>query len=90
MPTVGPPAAPCPSDPADRPRSPVLSVLLARAVIARGGADGNTPAVFGPGRTSWDAVFPGILFAVGLFIGFETVAALGEEARRPRRRSRSR
>jgi amino acid transporter len=65
--------------------SAVPLVIIAVAVIAEGGADGNTLAVFDPSQTSWDAVFHGILFAVTLFIGFETVAALGEEARLPRR-----
>jgi len=59
--------------------------VVAVAVIADGGAGGNTLAVFDPSRTSWKAVFHGILFAVSLFIGFEAVAALGEEARLPRR-----
>jgi amino acid transporter len=64
--------------------SAVPLVIIAVAVIAEGGADGNTLAVFDPSQTSWNAVFHGILFAVTLFIGFETVAALGEEARLPR------
>lgn len=59
--------------------------VVAVAVIASGGADGNTIAVFDPARTSWNAVFHGLLLAVSLFIGFETVAALGDETRLPRR-----
>jgi amino acid transporter len=59
--------------------------VVAVAIIVEGGADGNTLAVFDPSRTSWDAVFHGMLFAVSLFIGFEAVAALGEEARLARR-----
>ncbi len=65
--------------------SAVPLAVVAVAVIAEGGADGNTLAVFDPARTSWDAVFHGILFAVSLFIGFEAAAALGEEAKLPRR-----
>jgi amino acid transporter len=65
--------------------SAVPLAVVAVAVIAEGGADGNTLAVFDPSRTSWDAVFHGILFAVSLFIGFEAAAALGEEATLPRR-----
>jgi len=61
-----------------------LAVVVV-AVIVEGGADGNTLAVFDPSRTSWNAVFHGILFAVSLFIGFEAVAALGEEAKLPQR-----
>jgi amino acid transporter len=60
-------------------------VVIAVAVIAQGGVDGNTFAVLEPGQTSWNAAFHGMLFAIALFIGFETVATLGEEARLPRR-----
>jgi len=62
---------------------PFLVIVV--AIIARGGVSGNTLAVFDPGQTSWHATFHGSLFAISLFIGFETVAALGEEANRPRR-----
>ncbi|MFZ0090993.1 MAG: APC family permease [Solirubrobacteraceae bacterium] len=65
--------------------SAIPFVAIAIAIIARGGAGGNSLAVFDPAQTSWSAVFHGVLFAVSLFIGFETVAALGEEARLPRR-----
>jgi amino acid transporter len=58
--------------------------VIAVAIILQGGAEGNTLATFDPSQTSWNAVFHGILFAVALFIGFEAVATLGEEARRPR------
>jgi amino acid transporter len=60
-------------------------LVIAVAVIADGGVGGNTIAVLDPGQTSLSGVFHGILFAVALFIGFETVAALGEEATAPRR-----
>jgi amino acid transporter len=60
-------------------------LVIAVAIIVRGGAGGNSLSAFDPGQTSWNAVFHGVLFAVSLFIGFETVAALGEEARLPRR-----
>jgi amino acid transporter len=59
-------------------------LVICVAVIADGGADGNSLAVFDPSQTSAHAVFHGILFGISLFIGFETVAALGEEADRPR------
>jgi amino acid transporter len=65
--------------------SAVPLAVVVVAVIAQGGVEGNTLAVFDPSRTSWDAVFHGVLFAVSLFIGFEAAAALGEEARLPRR-----
>jgi amino acid transporter len=60
-------------------------LLIAAVIIAKGGAHGNSLAVFDPGQTSRNAVFHGVLFAVSLFIGFETVTALGEEAKLPRR-----
>src|SRR5262245_4118189 len=59
--------------------------VIAIAIVVQGGENGNSLAVFDPSRTSSDAVFHGILFAITLFIGFETVASLGEEARMPRR-----
>jgi amino acid transporter len=58
-------------------------LILAITIIAKGGANGNTLAVFGTGHSSWNSVFHGILFAVTLFIGFEAAASLGEEAREP-------
>ncbi len=60
-------------------------MVIAVAIVARGGVDGNSLAVFDPSQSSWNAVFHGMLFALSLFIGFETVAALGEEAKLPRR-----
>jgi amino acid transporter len=58
-------------------------LILAITIIVKGGANGNTLAVFGTGHSSWNSVFHGILFAVTLFIGFEAAASLGEEAREP-------
>ncbi|MDA8068291.1 MAG: APC family permease [Actinomycetota bacterium] len=58
-------------------------LILAVTIIAKGGAHGNTLAVFGTGHSSLGSVFHGILFAVTLFIGFEAAASIGEEAREP-------
>ena len=67
-------------------------LILAVAIIAHGGASGNTLQAFNPANvpsvpTSVPAagIFPGILFAITLFIGFEASASLGEETRDPRR-----
>ena len=60
-------------------------LILAITIIAKGGAHGNTLAVFGTSHSSWNSVFHGILFAGTLFIGFEAAASLGEEAREPHR-----
>ena len=58
-------------------------LILAITIIAKGGANGNTLAVFGTSHSSVNGVFHGILFAVTLFIGFEAAASIGEEAREP-------
>lgn len=67
-------------------------LILAVVIIAHGGDAGNTLQAFNPANvpatpTSVPAagIFPGILFAITLFIGFETSASLGEETRNPRR-----
>ncbi len=66
-------------------------LILAVVIIVNGGAAGNTLQAFNPASvpaapTSVPAagIFPGILFAITLFIGFETSASLGEETRNPR------
>jgi amino acid transporter len=58
-------------------------LILSITIIAKGGANGNTLAVFGTSHSSVNDVFHGILFAVTLFIGFEAAASIGEEAREP-------
>lgn len=60
-------------------------LILATAIIAKGGDAGNTLSVFGTSHSSINNVFHGILFAVTLFIGFEAAASIGEEAREPHR-----
>ncbi len=72
--------------------SAIPLLILAIVIIAHGGASGNTLQAFNPASvpsvpTSVPAagIFPGILFAITLFIGFETAAVLGEETKEPRR-----
>lgn len=67
-------------------------LILAVAIIAKGGNNGNTLQVFNPASvpvvpTSVPSagLFAGILFAITLFIGFETSASLGEETTNPQR-----
>src|SRR5579863_4423636 len=67
-------------------------LILAIAIIAHGGNGGNTFQAFNPANvppvpTGVPAagIFPGLLFAITLFIGFETSASLGEETRDPQR-----
>lgn len=64
--------------------SAIPFVLLAFVIVAQGGADGNTLAVFTPRGGSWLQVYHGILFAVTLFIGFEAAASIAEESKAPR------
>jgi amino acid transporter len=62
-------------------------LLLAAVVIGKGGAHGNTLAVFSPGAAgvSWPLVVAGMAFGILSFAGFESAAVLGEETRNPRR-----
>jgi amino acid transporter len=60
-------------------------LILAIAIIAKGGLHGNTLSVFGTSHSSTSGVFHGILFAVTLFIGFEAAASIGEETAEPHR-----
>lgn len=67
-------------------------LILAIVIIIHGGDGGNTLQAFNPASvpatpTSVPSagIFPGILFAITLFIGFETSASLGEETKDPRR-----
>ncbi len=60
-------------------------LILAITIIAKGGASGNTLAVFNPSTTSVGDALNGILIGVTLFVGFEAAAALGEECRSPHR-----
>jgi amino acid transporter len=63
----------------------VPMLVLAVAIIAKGGASGNTLSVFNPSTTSLGTAFNGVLIGVTLFVGFEAAAALGEECRDPHR-----
>jgi amino acid transporter len=63
----------------------VPMLVLATAVIAQGGAAGNSFAPFDPSTTSWGTTATGVLIAVTLFIGFEASASISEECRDPHR-----
>jgi amino acid transporter len=60
-------------------------LILAIAIMAKGGAHGNTLSVFNPSTTSIGTALDGVLIGVTLFVGFEAAAALGEECRDPHR-----
>jgi amino acid transporter len=49
------------------------------------GAGHNSAEAFNPGKSNFTGIFYGILYAVIMFIGFETAANLGEEAANPKR-----
>jgi amino acid transporter len=69
----------------------VVFVALAVTLIAVAGGN-NTLAVFSPDTGNdkgLGSVFPGMIFAILAFIGFEAAAPLGEEARNPRRTVKS-
>lgn len=66
--------------------------ILALAIIFQGGDAGITLQTFNPANVPSAPIgvpaaglFPGILFAILLFVGFETSASLGEETANPRR-----
>lgn len=60
-------------------------LILAVAIIAKGGDGGNTIQAFNPANVPVSGVFGGILFAILLFVGFETSASLAEETANPER-----
>lgn len=59
-------------------------LILAVVIIAKGGDAGNTLQAFNPTILPLSGLFGGVLFAITLFIGFETSASLGEETANPR------
>jgi len=61
-------------------------IILAIAVIAKGGVSGNHFSVFEPNHiAAGGSVFKGLLFAILMFVGFELAAVLGEETAKPKR-----
>jgi amino acid transporter len=65
----------------------VLSVipylLTVIVVIIKGGVSGNTAQVFNPTAPTAGAFLPTFMFCALLFVGVESSASLGEEARNP-------
>ena len=65
----------------------LVFLALALTLIAEAGGN-NTLSVFGPNTGNakgLGSVFPGMIFAILAFIGFEASAPLAEEAKEPRR-----
>jgi len=60
-------------------------LALALVIIFSGGAAGNTLQVLNPTSVPLSGLFGGVLFAILLFVGFESSASLGEETANPRR-----
>ncbi len=67
----------------------VLSVIpyafTAIVVIIKGGMAGNTAEVLNPTAPTAGAFLPTFMFCALLFVGVESAASLGEEAREPRK-----
>jgi amino acid transporter len=65
-----------------------IIVIVDVVTTAKGGAHGNTLAVFSFSHTNkggFSGVFYGIIFGITSYIGFETAADFGEETANPRR-----
>ncbi|HEY4845407.1 MAG TPA: APC family permease [Candidatus Dormibacteraeota bacterium] len=65
----------------------VVFVALAITLIFAAGGN-NTLSVFAPNTGNlkgWGSVFPGMIYAILAFIGFEAAAPLAEEAKNPRK-----
>lgn len=60
-------------------------LILGLTIIFKGGDTGNTLQAFNPMQVPPSGLFVGILFAITLFVGFETSASLGEETATPQR-----
>jgi amino acid transporter len=66
--------------------SVVPFLILAIAIIGKGGLAGNSARSFNPGNAGADgSVMKALLFAILMFVGFELAAALGEETADPKR-----
>lgn len=65
--------------------SAIPLLILALTIIFKGGDAGNSWQAFNPSLMPTNGIFIGILFAITLFIGFETSASLGEETASPQR-----
>jgi amino acid transporter len=63
----------------------VAAVLLVLVVVVVRGGDSAAPSLFDLSGTSFDGVTYGIVLAVLGFVGFESAASLGAEARDPHR-----
>ena len=63
----------------------VAAALLVLAVVVFRGGDSAAPSLFDFSGTSFDGVTYGIVLAVLGFVGFESAASLGAEAKNPHR-----
>jgi amino acid transporter len=54
-------------------------------IIVKGGGSGNSIKPFNPGESTASGIFYGVLYAVIMFIGFESAANLAEETANPKR-----
>jgi amino acid transporter len=65
----------------------LVLTVLAVIIIAKGGADGNTLSVFNPSSSTHGTsdLLLSVVYTLFAFVGFESAATLGEEAKDPRR-----
>jgi amino acid transporter len=65
----------------------LVIAVLAAIVVAKGGADGNTVQAFNPATNTHGTsnLLLSVVYTLFAFVGFESAATLGEEAREPRR-----
>jgi amino acid transporter len=58
-------------------------------VLVRGGAEGISFATFNPANTltpnNWNGIGTAVMWAILMFVGFESAATLGEETKNPKR-----
>lgn len=67
--------------------SAIIILAFSLWVILKVGGGGQSLQPFNPGSSAqgWNGIFFGVLYAVIMFIGFETSANLAEETREPKR-----
>ena len=67
--------------------SALLVLAFFISIIVRGGHGGNSLRPFEPSASAdgWSGIFFGIIYAILIFVGFESAANLGEETANPKR-----
>jgi amino acid transporter len=65
----------------------LILLVFALVIIVKGGASGNTLAVFNPSSSlkGSSGLLTAVVYTIFSFVGFESATTLGDEARQPRR-----